>query len=114
MKIDCSINEACLQAGVPSRTVYTYIKEDALFADKVNKAKDFAVNLARKTLVKGMQEDDVVTARWLLSKRRKDIYGDSLDLTSKGESLNTIPELIKKANEIKAKRGGTAKDSKAT
>ncbi len=113
LQIDCSVHEACLSArvkdvngdmrSVPLRTVYDWIEQDEEFAEMVNKAKDFAVNLARKTVIKAIKEDDASSAKWFLEKRRKDIYGPSMEVMNKNEVVNDLDEQLNKLNEAKGK-----------
>lgn len=78
LQIGCSVYEACLQSNVPSRTVYDYQKADNVFAEMIKKEQEYASVLARGVVVKSIKKNDVNTARWYLSKKKPDEFGDKM------------------------------------
>ena len=55
----------------------------AVYDDECNAIDDLAVS----TVLKSIQEGDVSTAKWWLAKKRKQEFGDVIDLTSGGERI---------------------------
>ena len=47
-------------------------------------------DLAESTLIKAIKEGDVASAKWWLTKKRKEKFGDAIDITSGGERLQNI------------------------
>lgn len=81
-KIDWTVWEACSRAWIWTTTYYERIEKDKNFADNMKRAQDYPFILARKTLMKGMQEGDNKSAIEYL-KRRDKRYRD------KSENINT-------------------------
>ena len=70
-KIDGTIQEACSYAGVDKSTYHDRVNKDKAFSDKMAAARDYPFILARKTLMKGMQQWDTRSSIEYLKRRDK-------------------------------------------
>lgn len=89
-KIDWTVWEACSYAGISRETYYNREKADKKFFDRMTAAKNYPFILARKTLMKGMQEWDNRSAIEYL-KRRDRRYRDKQEVTV--EEIVSIDDL---------------------
>ena len=78
-KIDWTVSEACSYAWISRETYYNREKADKRFLDRMDKAKAYPFILARKTLMKGMQDGDNKSAIEYL-KRRDNRYKDKTEI----------------------------------
>ena len=84
LKIDWTIGEACSYAWIDQSTYYDWVKKDIRFSKKMTAAQDYPFILARKTLMKGMQNGDQRSAIEYL-KRRDRRYKDKQELEHSGD-----------------------------
>ena len=47
-------------------------------------------DLAESTLIKAIRDGDVASAKWWLTKKRKRVFGDAVDITTGGEKLHIV------------------------
>lgn len=48
-------------------------------------------DLAESTLIKAIRDGDVASAKWWLTKKRRSVFGDSVDITTGGKPI-VLPE----------------------
>lgn len=95
--------EACFYADIAPATLYKYQEKHPEFVERKAALKEKPVLLARQTVVKSLQTD--VNSAWKMLERKDPEMNPktSVDITSKGESLSTSPEIAeitKKLNEL--------------
>lgn len=86
-KIDWTVTEACLYAWISLATYYTRCEKDAKFSETMARAKQFPFILAKKTLFKSINDENIMIAqKWAIEflKRREDNYRDKFE--SKNET----------------------------
>lgn len=103
-KIDWTVTEACLYAGISLATYYTRCEKDAKFLERMERAKQFPYILAKKTLFKSINDENIMVAqRWAIEflKRREDNYKDKVETKNEtvlevlsDEDKNIIDEII--------------------
>jgi hypothetical protein len=69
LKLGASDLAACSYAGISRETFYTWLKEDEIFSDKMENAKNFAIIAARQVIVTSIVEDkNLDSAKWYVEK----------------------------------------------
>jgi len=72
LKLDCTIEEACIYAGITPTTYYNHRKQDPDFALRMDRARDFPKMVARAAVQKRIRQWDAKTAlRYLELRDRK-------------------------------------------
>jgi hypothetical protein len=68
---------------------------------------------AESTVIKKIIEGDEQSAKWWLARRRRKVFGDNLDLTTKGEALppENIVQVIVHASDEETKPDEPTGDS---
>ena len=74
-KLDATITEACLYAGISRQTYYEHYREKQGFSDKIQRARMYPVMLAKSTVLKAIEEGDAKMALRWLEKRDSEHYG---------------------------------------
>ena len=72
------------------KTVADFIKSHPDLLQMMESEESVVDDIAEDTLVKKMVDGDEQTARWWLARRRRQKYGDSVDITTKGESIQIV------------------------
>lgn len=97
------IGNTCKQIGISRDLFYQWKKLYPDFKEAVEKFEDFVLEMAEDVAIQALEEGDKEMARFVLkSLGKRKGYGDKLDITSNGESINTI-----KLIEIKKQDGTT-------
>lgn len=71
-KLDVSVEEACLYAGIAKDTYYRKLKDDEGFSDEVGRARMYATMAARLSVIKAIPDDPHLALRYLERKRREE------------------------------------------
>lgn len=71
-KMDVSVEEACLYAGIAKDTYYRKLREDEGFSDEVGRARMYATMMARLSVIKAIPGDPHLALRYLERKRREE------------------------------------------
>jgi hypothetical protein len=71
-KLDVSVEEACLYAGISKDTYYRKLKEDDEFSDEMERARMYATMTARLCVVRAIATDPHLAFRYLERKRREE------------------------------------------
>ena len=103
-KIDWTVTEACLYAGISLATYYTRCEKDVKFSERMERAKQFPYILAKKTLFKSINDENIMVAqKWAIEflKRRESNYKDKIESKNENtvellsdEDKNIIDEII--------------------
>jgi hypothetical protein len=87
--IDASIEEACYFANIGPTTYYEWVKEMPQLAERFNRLRQRPVLTARQTVNEKMKES-YSNAMDYLKRKKKLEFGDSTDITSGGEKIDSI------------------------
>ena len=71
-KLDVSVEEACLYAGISKDTYYRKLKEDDEFSDEMERARMYATMTARLCVVKAIATDSHLAFKYLERKRQEE------------------------------------------
>ena len=82
--------QAVKQSGVTRSTVYLRREKTPAFATKWDEALDEALSNIELAVTNAALEGDMQTARWLLSRRMPEKYGDKLSLEHSGKDGGPI------------------------
>ena len=83
--IGCNDTEAIAFAGISKDAFYYYQDKHPEFAERKARLKEEPILKAKNTIVESLS--DPMHAKWYLERKRRDEFGSSLDVTSKGESV---------------------------
>jgi hypothetical protein len=86
--IGSSIPEACFYANISKQTYYNWEKDNKELFDRFEELKQNPFIKARRAVVSGL--DDPEFALKYLSKKKKDEFGDNIDITTQGEKIDKI------------------------
>ena len=86
----CNVSQACRDAGVTRTTVYRRRDNVLSFAAKWDEAVETALDAIELAVVTESLGGDMQTARWFLSRRRPQVYGDKLALEHSGKEGGPI------------------------
>ena len=75
----CSDIEACLWADIAPATLYQYQEKNPAFTERKAALKEKPVLLARKAVVKAIQQGDKVTALAYLDRKKKDEFSTKVE-----------------------------------
>ena len=74
LKDDFTIEEACNYAGISNKTFYNWCKANPKFLQEMELAKQYVAQKAKKKLAKAIDDGDIDTIKWWLSRRQRDRY----------------------------------------
>lgn len=104
-----SDSEACYFANISKQTLYTYQEKHPEFADRKEALKNWPTLKARRTVVSYL--DDPNYAFKYLERKKKDEFGNNVDVTSGGEPIqNNIIQVTNFSNNKKDKEKNVADD----
>lgn len=83
--IGSSVEEATHYAGISRQTFYAWSKEHPEFSDRMDDLRMKPVLKARISIFNSL--NDPHQARWYLTKKRPEEFGDKVDVTSGGNPL---------------------------
>ena len=100
-----TITDACLHAGISRDAYYSWIKCNTALADKFERAKKMQVLKARVVVKTAIDEHDVDTAKWYLSRKLKDEFSVKSELNASvtvNEKINLSNLSIETLEELEA------------
>jgi len=71
-KLDVTVEEACLYAGISKDTYYRKLKEDEEFSDEMERSRMYVTMLARRSVITHMEKDGTLALKYLERKRREE------------------------------------------
>ena len=86
----CNITQAARDAGVARRTVYDRRDASPDFEANWNAAIETALDAIEIAVYTAALSGDMQTARWFLSRRRPQVYGDRMALEHSGKDGGPI------------------------
>lgn len=75
-KWDATIGEACRYAGISESTYYDHYNKNKQFSEKIDRARDFIFELAKKNIERAVSEGDTELSVKLLKMRQNKIYNE--------------------------------------
>ena len=85
---DCTVEEACVFAGVPVRTFYDFLEMQPGFSQTIEQLRNIPIVLSRKAVVETAHYNSG-RAMDYLSRKRKDEFSNKLELDHNGQIKNT-------------------------
>lgn len=68
LQYGASVSEACYYAGISRDTFYRYFREDTVFAEKMELARNKLLKIAKSNVSKAIIAGDYESSLWLLGK----------------------------------------------
>ena len=93
--IDCTVAEACSYADISRDAFYDYLKYKPAFSDTIEKLRQRPVLKARQTIVKAL--DNPEYAFKYVEKKRRNEFGNAVDVTSGGKPIPLFDNVTKRA-----------------
>ena len=81
------IDSIAKKVGCDWHTAKKYIEEYSSIKEAYNDEVERVSDLAATVVIKAIRDGDIPTAKWYLTKKRKDEFGDAVDVTSGGKPL---------------------------
>lgn len=114
-----SITKICLLKGMPNKdTIFDWLSKDKDFSDRYARAKEIQAHCMFGEIIDLVDDSDpmeaaktriqVDTRKWFLAKVLPKIYGDKIDVTTNGDSINSTKFIVdndRTASEIKKALG---------
>jgi len=94
-KLDVTVEEACLYAGISKDTYYRKCKADQGFTDEMQNVRSFASMLARKSVIREMENDGALALKYL-ERKKKEEFSPRIEQKIEG---NIMLELVKGCEE---------------
>ena len=85
-KIGSTDEEACLYAGININTFKYFITLHPEFSPIKQQLKQYPLLVARRTVVGALEKDPNIAMQYL-TKKKKDEFGNNLDVTSGGQQI---------------------------
>lgn len=64
-----TVRDACWHAGISHEAYYSRVRDDEVFADKMDKAQQEVGKNAREVVVNAIKKGDLSTAKWWLERK---------------------------------------------
>jgi hypothetical protein len=84
---DCSVEEACLYAGISRNTYYEFVKKYPAFQDRIEALRNAPYLVCRKTLI-AAAEHDADLALKILERKRREEFSTRTEVMQTGEVSN--------------------------
>ena len=92
--LDCTDEEACIYADIAPSSLYNFEKENGEFLERKQLLHHTPILKARIEIVEGLKGNPNLALKYLERKKRNE-FGDNLDITTMGEKLPIIiPEAL--------------------
>ena len=78
------------RVGCTWKTAHKYINEFSTVQEAYQDECETINDKAESTLIKSIEDGDVSSAKWWLTKKRKPTFGDAVDITSAGEPIQVV------------------------
>lgn len=66
---DCTVEEACIYAGISRESYYSFCRDNPEFSDRITVLRHTAIFVARKTIVEALSHDASLAMKYLERKR---------------------------------------------
>lgn len=86
------IQRVAMKAGYSWGAVNEYIKADPLLVAMMEHEEETINDLAENTIIKKIADGDEASAKWWLARRRRQRFGDNVDVTSGGKSFEKMTD----------------------
>ena len=87
MQRGLTMKQACQYTGIPETTVRKYMRDYEIVKKAIDTALMMLIATASDTVAKAAKKDPNIALK-VLEKRSRETYGDRIDITTNGESLN--------------------------
>ena len=90
--IGADVTAAAYYVGVDRQTYYDHCKKDPDFKDECERLRQKPVLKAYQTVAKNL--DNIDTAKWYLSKKRKNEFGEKVEFDAGGELKKALVQYL--------------------
>ena len=87
-----SDKEACFYANISHQTLYNYQEKHPEFVERKEALKERPILKARQTIVRALENPQ--EAKWFLERKRKKEFGLAVDVTTDGEKIQSVAQII--------------------
>ena len=90
----CSIVDACIEADIEERTYYNWKKKKPKLFQRIEGGKIKTLTRIKNKIIQNALSGNTQDAKWLLERLKRDEFGNSLDITSDNEKIDSITNII--------------------
>ena len=91
--LDGTNEEACFWAGISKQTFYNWVKDNPDMKERFDSLRQRPFLKARQTVISGIDGNPEFALKYLERKKKLEFgIQQSIDVTTKGESLNNITD----------------------
>lgn len=91
-----SDEEACLVAQIDPQTLYNYCKKHPNYSSKKELLKNSPKIVARRNIVKDLNDGDVKTSKWYMERKAKDEFSNRQELKDVTEEDNEAIQILRR------------------
>lgn len=96
------VSPACNDVGISRQQYYYYLKHDKEFAEAVDDINEETIDFVESKLLEKIEQGSERSILFFMKyKGKKRGYSDNIDITSNGETINTISNINIKVVEPK-------------
>jgi hypothetical protein len=96
--MDCTVEEACLNADITQDTYYRWIKENPKLSERFERLRNNPYLIARKTIIEGIKENPELALKYMERKKKNEFSTKSeMDVNN---NITVVDETIKKINDL--------------
>lgn len=93
-----NITHICDEIGINRKTYYDWLKNKPGFQEAIDDVRQYLIDKSESVLLQALDNADAKTAQFILTKLDKR-YKDSIDITSNGQTMGSIINIIIPADE---------------
>lgn len=93
-----NITDICAEVGINRKTYYDWMNKHEHFKEAIDHLREYLVDKAEAVLIQALDNADAKTAQFILKALDKR-YKDKVDITSNGNTLGTIINIIQPNDE---------------
>jgi len=98
-KLDMTVEETCLYAGISKDTYYRKVKANQRFSDEMERARMYATMKARNIVIMQMEEDGNLALKYL-ERKRKEEFSPRIEQQIEGSVMASLVKEMEEAESV--------------
>ena len=97
--MDCTVEEACLNADITQDTYYRWIKENPKLSERFERLRNNPYLIARKSIIEGIKENPELALKYM-ERKRKNEFSLKQEIENSGElNININKKIVETKND---------------